>query len=72
MGLFTSNKNKSAPELTPEQRAQKIKLLEERRTQINKELEGLMRQYAIQTKTPQLRKRKFRMGKSPNDYNFKP
>jgi hypothetical protein len=72
MGLFTSKKNKNATELTPEQRAQKIKLLEERRAQINKELEVLMRQYAHQTKTPQLKKRKFRMGKSPNDYKFKP
>ena len=55
-------------QMTESERENLIISLENRRYAINEELESLMVSYSKLTKNRALRRRKYKMGKSPNDY----
>ena len=54
--------------LTEDEKAEALQTLEARRYEINEELEKLMSAFARLTKNKKIARRKYRMGKAPNDY----
>ena len=54
--------------MTESEKEKAIISLENRRYAINEELEGIMKSYARLTKKRRVGKRKYKMGKAPNDY----
>ena len=71
MPLFSKRKYDDLDDvslLTEEEKEKALKTLEARRYAINEELERLMASYSRLTKNRKIARRKFRMGKAPNDY----
>lgn len=71
MPLFSKRKYDDLDDvsLMTEDEKKKAQLsLEARRYEINAELERLMASYARLTKNRKIAKRRYKMGKSPNDY----
>ncbi len=74
MALFDKSKsldNKELSELTEEQRRQKIEAVELEREDVVFQLEELMQKLSRATKRRHLRKRKYKLGQSPNDFSSK-
>lgn len=55
-------------QMTEAERREAIARLEEQRSEIILELEDVMREAAEQMKSPKLSRRRYKLGKSPNDY----
>lgn len=71
MPLFSKRKYDDLDDvslMTEDEKAEALVALESRRYEINAELEGLMASLARLTKNRKIAKRKFKMGKAPNDY----
>lgn len=59
---------KPPSEMTEAERREAIARLEEQRNEIIIELEAVMRDVATEMKRPRLARRRYKLGKSPNDY----
>ena len=71
MPLFSKRKYDDLDDvsrMTEDERSEAILALEARRYEINEELERLMSAYARLTKNRRIARRRYKMGKSPNDY----
>ena len=55
--------------MTESEKEKALQSLEARRNEINSELEVLMVKYARLTKNRKIAKRRYKMGKAPNDFN---
>ena len=71
MALF---KKKTEPEVVDTMREgdkdNEIARLERERLRVNTEIEQVLKNYAKESGNAKLRRRRFKMGKSPNDYGF--
>ena len=54
--------------MTEDEKREALLTLENRRYEINAELEGLMASFAKLTKNRKIARRRYKMGKAPNDY----
>ena len=72
MGLFTRKKAGFAPvdTMRESERDSEIDKLERERLRINTEIEQVLKNYAKESGNRKLRRRRHKMGKSPNDYGF--
>ena len=71
MPLFSKRKYDELDDvstMTDAEREKAIASLEARRGEITEELEALMAKYARLTKNRKIRRRKFKLGKAPNDF----
>ena len=72
MGLFTKRKIAIDPKsMTSTEKSDEIRRLEVERMRINAEIEDLLRHYSKQTGNRALRRRRYKIGKSANDYSVK-
>ena len=72
MGIFGRKKSPVAPVETmrESERDSEIDRLERERLRINTEIEQVLKNYAKESGNRRLRRRRYKMGKSPNDYGF--
>ncbi len=70
MGLFNKKKSDTSPELDYTPRDKEIERLELERLHTNREIEQLLKSYAKESGDRKLRKRRYKIGKGPNDYGF--
>ena len=72
MAFFKKKESKHTPvsAMHESERDLEIARLESERIRINTEIEQVLKNYAKESGNKRLRFRRFRMGKSPNDYGF--
>ena len=70
MPLFKKKEEGFAPveSMSEKERADEIARLERERLRINTEIEQVLKNYARESGNKKLRKRRYKIGKSPNDY----
>ena len=62
---------RSVSDMTDTDRAAAISRLEEQREQVISEIEEIMQELSQEMKTSRYKARRFKLGKSPNDYSAK-
>lgn len=62
---------KPVRDMTEAERTRAIKRLEEQREEIVYEIEELMKEISKEMRTGRYKARRFKLGKSPNDYSYK-
>ena len=69
--MISEKKHHNAEDLTIEERNFEIDLLEKERMRVVLRIEELMREYVKESGAHRFTARKYKLGKSPNDFNYK-